>query len=223
MERTGKCWRKHHHGGLDAECGPERWIKSRNWCYEHSGGGRETRRTCRIPFHPRGHMSETDQKSNLLQLTGEIVASFVANNAVAAGDLPNLIDEVHLALRGAVGDVAAEPAPEPLNPAVPIRKSITPDHLVCLEDGKTFKSLKRHLRVHYNLSPDEYRQRWGLPRDYPMVASNYAAARSELARRIGLGQQRKAVAAPEPGPAAKTRSTKRKPKPSKADVPASET
>ncbi len=110
-------------------------------------------------------------------------------------ELPQLIADVHGALQKTVAG-EAEPEPEPLKPAVPIKKSITPDFLICLEDGKQFKSLKRHLRTHYDLSPEDYRQRWGLPSDYPMVAPNYAAARSELAKRMGLGQQRKAAAKP---------------------------
>ncbi|ORE96244.1 MucR family transcriptional regulator [Acuticoccus yangtzensis] len=135
-------------------------------------------------------MSEPVQDSNLIDLAAEIVSAYVSNNSVASHDLPNLIGEVYAALQKTNGG-EPEPEPEPLKPAVPIKKSITPDYLVCLEDGKKFKSLKRHLRTHYNLSPEEYRDRWNLPADYPMVAPNYAAARSELAKRMGLGQQRK--------------------------------
>lgn len=123
-------------------------------------------------------------------LTVDIVSAFVANNSLAAAELPGLIVSVHRAL----ADLSLSPAaPEeaPRTPAVPIRRSIQQDFLICLEDGKKFKSLKRHLRTRYNLSPDEYRARWNLPDDYPMVAPSYAATRSELARTMGLGQQRR--------------------------------
>lgn len=135
-------------------------------------------------------MSEPVHDSNLIDLAAEIVSAYVSNNSVASQDLPNLISEVYAALQKTNGR-EPEPEPEPLKPAISVKKSITPDYLICLEDGKKFKSLKRHLRTHYNLSPEEYRERWSLPSDYPMVAPNYAAARSELAKRMGLGQQRK--------------------------------
>lgn len=135
-------------------------------------------------------MSEPAHDPKFMELAAEIVSAYVSNNSVASQELPNLISEVYAALQKTDG-ADAEPEPEPLKPAVSIKKSITPDYLICLEDGKKFKSLKRHLRTHYNLSPEEYRERWGLPTDYPMVAPNYAAARSELAKRMGLGQQRK--------------------------------
>ena len=131
---------------------------------------------------------DMESKTDLVDLTAEIVAAYVSNNAVVGTDLPGLISEVHKALNAAVKG-AAEPETPPLKPAVSIRKSITPDYLICLEDGKKFKSLKRHLRTHYNLTPEEYREKWGLPRDYPMVAPNYAAARSSLAKKMGLGQK----------------------------------
>lgn len=134
-------------------------------------------------------MSEMTQDPNFIDLTVDIVSAYVSNNSVSAQDLPNLIHEVYSALRKTSGE-AMEPEPEPLKPAVPLKKSVTPDYIICLEDGKKFKSLKRHLRTHYNLSPEEYREKWGLAADYPMVAPNYAAARSELAKRMGLGQQR---------------------------------
>ncbi|MDQ0315109.1 MucR family transcriptional regulator [Amorphus orientalis] len=137
-------------------------------------------------------MSEITQDADFIDLTADIVSAYVSNNTVAAQDLPGLIHEVYGALRK-TSDEALEPEPEPLKPAVPIKKSVTPDYIICLEDGKKFKSLKRHLRTHYNLSPEEYREKWGLPVDYPMVAPNYAAARSELAKRMGLGQQRSAA------------------------------
>ncbi len=128
-----------------------------------------------------------DEKSEVMEMTADIVSAYVGNNSVSAAELPNLIQSVHRALSGITG---APEAPEvvPKEPAVPVRRSITPDHLVCLEDGRKFKSLKRHLRTKYNLSPEDYRAKWGLPKDYPMVAPNYAKARSELAKQMGLGQ-----------------------------------
>jgi predicted transcriptional regulator len=130
------------------------------------------------------------EQDNLIELTAEIVSAYVSNNIVASDDLSTLIAEVHSALhRTASG--AVEPEAEPLTPVVPIRKSVTPDYIVCLEDGKKFKSLKRHLRTHYDLTPEEYRQKWSLPTDYPMVAPNYAKARSALAKEMGLGQKRR--------------------------------
>jgi predicted transcriptional regulator len=128
-----------------------------------------------------------DEQSELIELTTEIVSSFVAANPVPAADLPGLIHSVHRALAGV--STGAQPVEEPpREPAVPVKKSITPDYLVCLEDGRKFKSLKRHLRTKYDLSPEAYRAKWGLPKDYPMVAPNYAAARSNLAKQMGLGQ-----------------------------------
>ncbi len=129
-----------------------------------------------------------EAKTELVDITAEIVAAYVSNNAVVGTDLPGLIAEVHKALSSAASG-ATQPEEQPLKPAVSIRKSITPDYLICLEDGKKFKSLKRHLRTHYNLTPEDYREKWGLPRDYPMVAPNYAAARSSLAKKMGLGQK----------------------------------
>jgi predicted transcriptional regulator len=135
-------------------------------------------------------MNEDTAGSDLIELAAEIVSAYVSNNSVPASDLPTLISEVHRALSTTnVG--AREPSPEPPKPAVNPKKSVFPDYIVCLEDGKKFKSLKRHLRTHYDLSPEEYREKWGLPADYPMVAPNYAAARSALAKKMGLGQQRK--------------------------------
>ena len=125
-----------------------------------------------------------------IELTAGIVSAYVSNNSVSAGDIPNLINQVHSALvrvSGGQGDTA----PEPLKPAVSLKKSITADYLICLEDGKKFKSLKRHLRTQYNMTPEQYRDKWGLPPDYPMVAPSYAAARSQLAKQMGLGQQRR--------------------------------
>lgn len=135
-------------------------------------------------------MSDIVENDNLIELTADIVSAYVSNNAVATADLPNLIADVHTALQK-TSKVAEEPEPELLKPAVSIKKSVTPDYIICLEDGKKFKSLKRHLRTHYDMSPEEYREKWGLPSDYPMVAPNYAAARSQLAKKMGLGQQRR--------------------------------
>lgn len=121
-------------------------------------------------------------------MAAEIVSAYVGHNSVAPSDVPGLISKVYDALCLASGDA---PAAEVVRgePAVPIKKSLTPDYLICLEDGKKFKSLKRHLRAHYDLSPEEYREKWNLPPDYPMVAPNYAQARSRLAKKMGLGQQ----------------------------------
>ena len=127
----------------------------------------------------------------LVELTADIVSAYVSNNAVVSADLPSLINETYDALSKAAAK-ASQPITEELNPAVPIKKSVMPDYIVCLEDGKKFKSLKRHLRTHYDLTPEEYRDKWSLPHDYPMVAPNYAAARSALAKKMGLGQRRKA-------------------------------
>ena len=125
--------------------------------------------------------------ASIIEMTTDVVAAYLSNNPVEAAQLPDLIRSVHQAL-AAVANGSAEPAAAPLEPAVPIKRSINPDYIVCLEDGRKFKSLKRHLRAQYNLTPDEYRAKWGLPKDYPMVAPNYAQARSALARQMGLGQ-----------------------------------
>ncbi|MGH1418193.1 MAG: MucR family transcriptional regulator [Hyphomicrobiaceae bacterium] len=125
----------------------------------------------------------------LVELTAQIVSAYVSNNTVTSADLPKLINDTHLALtRASTGGTDHER--EELKPKVPIKKSVMPDYIVCLEDGKQFKSLKRHLRTQYNLSPEEYRERWGLPHDYPMVAPDYAKARSALAKKMGLGTRR---------------------------------
>jgi len=135
-------------------------------------------------------MPELDNSEDtLLALTADIVAAHVSNNSVAVNDLPNLIQNVHSALSGIAGhSAAAEPKPEP---KVSIRASIKPDYIVCLEDGKRLKMLKRHLMTHYNMTPDQYRQKWGLSADYPMVAPNYAEQRRTLAKSIGLGTKRR--------------------------------
>jgi len=135
-------------------------------------------------------MNNPNDGAELIDLTAEIVSAYVSNNSVSAPDLPGLIANVHRALSNTHAG-ANEPQPEPLKPAVNPKKSVFPDYIVCLEDGKKFKSLKRHLRTHYDLSPEEYREKWGLAADYPMVAPNYAAARSALAKKMGLGQQRR--------------------------------
>ena len=128
-----------------------------------------------------------DEKPELLEMTADIVSAYVGNNSVAANDLPALIANIHAAL-STVSTGVVEVEPEPKEPAVPVRKSISPDFLICLEDGRKFKSLKRHLRTKYDMSPEEYRAKWNLPKDYPMVAPNYAKARSDLAKQMGLGQ-----------------------------------
>ena len=128
-------------------------------------------------------------KGDLLNLTAQIVSAYVSNNPVEMADLSRLINETHAVL----GDLDQPPEQAPreeLKPKVPIKKSVTDDYIICLEDGKRFKSMKRHLRTHYNLSPEEYRARWGLPADYPMVAKNYARARSHLAKKMGLGTKK---------------------------------
>lgn len=127
-----------------------------------------------------------------MELTADIVAAFAGQNTIPAADLPGLIGAVHTALHAiSTGAAVTEAASGPLTPAVSIRKSITPDFLICLEDGQPYKSLKRHLRTKYGLSPEDYRAKWGLPKDYPMVAPNYSASRSALAIKIGLGAARR--------------------------------
>ena len=131
-----------------------------------------------------------DEKRDLVGMAAEIVSAFVSANQVAPHELPGLIRTVH----GALNEVCGTPSTaldQAQEPAVAVKKSITPDYIICLEDGKKFKSLKRHLRTRYAMTPDEYRSKWGLPHDYPMVAPNYAKERSTLAKRMGLGQSRK--------------------------------
>jgi len=138
-------------------------------------------------------------EDTLLGLTTDVVSAFAGHNSIAAADLPALIRSVHASLAAAVSSAAQPPEPEALVPAVSIRKSVTPDYLICLEDGKRFKSLKRHLGAKYGLTPDAYREKWGLPHDYPMVAPNYAASRSALAKATGLGRKPgEATTTPEP-------------------------
>ena len=132
-------------------------------------------------------MSEVQQTSNYLEFAAEIVSAFVSNNSLPATELPALIGSVHAALSTLDRGPAEEPQEE-LRPAVPIKKSVQPDYIVCLEDGKKLKMLKRYLRSRYKMSPSEYRERWNLPGDYPMVAPNYAQKRSDFAKKIGLGK-----------------------------------
>jgi len=134
-------------------------------------------------------MTDAAGKS-FIDLTANIVSAYLSNNPTPASEIPNLISQVHAALLRVASGRTEAPA-EPAKPAVSLKKSINPDYLVCLEDGKRFKSLKRHLRSRYNMTPEQYRDKWGLPADYPMVAPNYAVARSQLAKKMGLGQQRK--------------------------------
>src|SRR4051812_28548528 len=140
-------------------------------------------------------MSEHQTTPNTIELATEIVSAFVSNNPVPAAQLPALIGNIHDALtKVASGSVQPPVAEEPKAPAVSVKRSVQPDYIVCLEDGKRFKSLKRHLRTVYDLTPDQYRAKWGLPADYPMVAPNYAAVRSEMAKSMGLGARRRTAA-----------------------------
>jgi predicted transcriptional regulator len=135
----------------------------------------------------------TNSANDLVVFTGEIVSAYVSHNSISSHDLPTLISSVHAALK-TLGAVAPVEAPLELRPAIAIKKSVTPDFIICLEDGKKFKSLKRHLMTHFQMTPDEYRAKWGLPDDYPMVAPNYAAVRSTLAKSNGLGRKPAAAA-----------------------------
>ena len=140
-------------------------------------------------------MSDSASGSDYIALTAEIVSAYVSNNSVSAGDLPALIGQVHSALTR-VSSTHGEAPSEPLKPAIAVKRSVTPDYIVCLEDGKKLKMLKRHLKTAYNMTPEAYRERWGLASDYPMVAPNYARQRSRLAKQIGLGTRRTATADP---------------------------
>lgn len=131
-----------------------------------------------------------DSRAELVEMTADIVSAYVGANQVQPQEIPGLIETVYSALRGIAGRVEGVSEQE-LAPAVPVKKSVTPDFIICLEDGKKFKSLKRHLRTRYGMTPEEYRARWNLPHDYPMVAPNYAKARSDLAKRMGLGLGRR--------------------------------
>jgi predicted transcriptional regulator len=138
------------------------------------------------------NLSETTNKNPemLIELTADVVAAYVSNNPVPAAELPNLITDVHAAL-GRVGNGSEQPVVDKQKPAVNPKKSVHDDYIICLEDGKRFKSLKRHLMTHYNLTPDQYREKWALDSSYPMVAPNYAEARSQLAKKMGLGRKPK--------------------------------
>ena len=129
-------------------------------------------------------------RADLIELTAEIISAYVSNNTLATGQLADVIQAVYNSLRGLEGPVAEAPA-EPLKPAVPVRKSVTPEYLVCLADGKKLKMLKRYLRSKYGMTPEDYRAKWNLPKDYPMVAPNYAEQRRALAKKIGLGKARR--------------------------------
>ncbi len=133
-------------------------------------------------------MTDEVERNDLVELTADIVSAYVSNNTLVPAELPEVIGDVHSAL-GKAATKAAKPVKEELKPAVPIKKSVTPDYIICLENGRKFKSLKRHLRSEYGLTPEEYREKWGLPHDYPMVAPNYAEARSKLAKTLGLGRK----------------------------------
>jgi len=155
--------------------------------------------------------------NDLITMTADVVAAYVAQNSLPSSELPALIQQIHSTLQQ-VASGAQQPAEQPLAPAVPIKKSVTRDYIVCLEDGKRFKSLKRHLRSSFNLSPEEYRKKWGLPYDYPMVAPNYAQTRSELAKSMGLGnlrQKAKQAASAAPRSARKSSSKPAKAAPAK--------
>jgi predicted transcriptional regulator len=135
-------------------------------------------------------MAEASGDSIYIELTADIVSAYLSNNPVPSAEIGNLISQIYAALKRVSAGTATAPA-EPPKPAVPVKRSVTAEYIVCLEDGLKFKSLKRHLRTRYGMTPDQYREKWGLPPDYAMVASNYAAARSQLAKQMGLGQQRR--------------------------------
>ena len=153
-------------------------------------------------------MNENTNQVDVVSLTADIVSAYVSNNSVPTSELTALINSVHQALTKTATGQAEKPAEAPV-PAVAVKKSVTPDFIICLEDGKKFKSLKRHLRTTYGMTPEQYRAKWGLPLDYPMVAPNYAKARSELAKTMGLGQQRRKAAAAPAAAATKGRRAKK--------------
>lgn len=136
-----------------------------------------------------------DTRADLVELTAEIVAAYLGANETPPSEIPHVIETVFRSLKGLGGPVDSAD-PEPRSPAVPVKRSVTNEYIICLEDGKKFKSLKRHLRTRYNMTPEEYRTKWGLPHDYPMVAPNYAQARSDLAKRMGLGKKPPTTRAP---------------------------
>ena len=155
-------------------------------------------------------MNEVQSAPNTIELAADIVSAFVSNNSVPVADLPALIGNVHAALNTLASGSAQQVVEEPKAPAVSIKKSVQPDYIVCLEDGKRFKSLKRHLRTVYNLTPEQYRAKWGLRPDYPMVAPNYAASRSALAKQSGLGNRRRTMPEPQPTPKAPAKGRRKK-------------
>jgi len=157
-------------------------------------------------------MTDTQTTPNYLEMAADIVSAFVSHNSLPATDLPALIGNVNQALQSLGSGSSQQPVEAQNEPAVPIKKSVQPDFIVCLEDGKKFKSLKRHLRTVYKLTPEQYRAKWGLPPTYPMVAPNYAASRSELAKRMGLGARRRKSPEGEPavGGAQKAKGSGRK-------------
>jgi len=155
--------------------------------------GEQTRNTNldRIAKYRGQYMANADhapRAEDLLKLASDIVSAYVSNNPIPAADLPNMIRSVHATLGGLASEGGSEGIPGGHKPAIPVKKSITPDYIICLEDGKKLKMLKRYLRSNYGLTPEDYRAKWGLPADYPMVAPNYAAKRSEFAKKIGLGR-----------------------------------
>lgn len=133
-------------------------------------------------------MKDEVSGKSLIEMTASVVAAYLSNNSIATSQISEVIQSVHGAFKG-LSDDRSDPEPEPLKPAVPIKRSVMPDYIVCLEDGKQLKMLKRHLRTTYDMTPDDYRAKWGLPADYPMVAPNYAQQRSDFAKKIGLGRQ----------------------------------
>jgi predicted transcriptional regulator len=133
-------------------------------------------------------MADHSNAASCIVLTADIVSAYVSNNTVSSAEIPALISQVYSALMRVCNGAAVGAPAEPLQPAVPLKRSITPEYLVCLEDGKKFKSLKRHVRTQHRMTPEQYCAKWSLPADYPMVAPNYAAARSQLATQMGLGQ-----------------------------------
>jgi predicted transcriptional regulator len=135
-------------------------------------------------------MTDNPNNTDTIELTADVISAYVSNNPVPVSELPSLIAQIHQSLTGLSNGQAAT-SEEKLAPAVPIKKSITPEYIVCLDDGKKFKSLKRHLKTKFGITPEEYRAKWNLPADYPMVAPSYAAARSELAKKMGLGRKPK--------------------------------
>jgi predicted transcriptional regulator len=157
----------------------------------------------------------SEDPTNVIEMAAGIVSAYVANNSVSANDLPNVIRQVHDALKAVSTGALETPASAKASPAVPLRKAVQPDYVVDLFTGKRFKSLKRHLRSVHNMSPEEYRAYWGLPKDSPMVAPNYAAARSALAKSMGLGQGGRQAAKPS---AAAKAPTVRKPRAKKAEA-----